>query len=687
MIPGAVGQIRKRPGVWDAGDASISSEFTPENWSYRLIEEKGCCKVVQGIDDKIFVVYFSYNSDGINKWKQILRNARRPLILEQGDKILVFAAENETASDMLIVEERIVRIYSSNLSYYEFRADEEKWVLFDDGNSIKYDDKYVKTPIVMHGCDPLGGGTPFEGINLLSPWVTESFCVKKKTVIVNGEEVIQGETTFHLQGEVDADLLLEPEEEDSDVYRGEQLNDVFCVEVLVSCTVEEGDGETTKWVRRPFEDGGKTVDGYRASGNYLWLRPESNKDEEGNKIGTEHNNKIPPSPIEGQDNVRITYIRKGFRKAFYDLCAAKCATTYGVAGFKDRLFLGGGEFNNKIYYSEMENPYYIMESSHIDLEQGSQVMALSGIADHLVALTQKGIYFVSGQVSDGEGSLFATDALFTVGNLVPAPKPLNIGNVEVFGGELVYLSEDGVIAVTSKDQYSERYAEHRSATVDKKMLADRPRFMLGMGRFLLVFCESGICWLFDENQPNTEGDKPYAAHQYEGYRMDGFDADFAFIDEDGQLMMVKNNRHLKWTDGTKKEHYKDVNSTGEGTAIKAFWETPWILGTKFYLRKNFRRLGLLPDLLAGVDSVVRVEGKKNQEDWKILFDYDGALCSFDYDDIDYQFFTYATAPKNLDIKRKIRIKKATRFKLRFSNDLINKTLILNQWGLDYVQEE
>ena len=82
----------------------------------------------------------------------------------------------------------------------------------------------------------------------------------------------------------------------------------------------------------------------------------------------------------------------------------------------------------------------------------------------------------------------------------------------------------------------------------------------------------------------------------------------------------------------------------------------------------------------------KVEGRKNAEEWKLIWGYDGLLCSFGYHKIDYRLFTYAQSPGCPDIGEKIKIKKALCFKLRFTNDFFNQPFILREYGLDYVSE-
>ena len=667
MIPDAIGQIRKRPGVQIMGD-ELGCEI--------LQEIEGRCRVLgKNPFNGIGIPTLLYYDSGTSEYVELFSCWNDILLIPHGEKVFAFAwqfpatnaeyptgfgkvhGEDDYNSLFAVLEKDGAYIYTDDeIRYTYYTYEEEKW----GSGPTPADDPRLTVPRMFLGCKYTGGGTAHEPANLLNPWVVEEFCL-----------IGPLERVFVLND------LVTTETVEDDRIRGDDLNQYFKVEVLTEVPVsdEENSDTALEWVERSFA----AKDTYRVSKNWLWLPDFSS-----------------PTPQEGVDNLRITHRRAEFKARMNQLCKATCAAFYGVGGYKDRLFLG---VKNRIYYSELSDPLYIGDLNFIELDSEKKVEILSGIANNLAIITGDGVYFAAGQVSNGEDGLYATDALFTLSNRISAPAPISGSGAAVLGGEIVYLSKEGVIAVTSKDEYSERYAEHRSATINKKMLADGPRFLCSFGRYLLIFCKDDICWLLDENQPNTEGDKPYSAHQYEGYRMSGFGASCAYQSSDGRLIFAREGGLYEWKSGESADHYQDIVMEGaSGTedgrykttkAINAYWETPWITGTKFYLRKTFRRLGILLDPIKGIDMAIQVEGKKNDEDWKVLLNYDGRLCTLknDYSLIDYRFFSYSTEQGDPTIKKKIRIKKAVRFKLRFTNKIINQTLILNQCGLDYVQED
>lgn len=694
MIPDAAGEVCKRPGV------QFEKAITVGGTVVEVIDGKHL--ITLGIEnlyqyDKSSViwseqpVYRLWYYNGSEYINMAASASQKPLAIRYGSKTIVFCRNGGAFKDgteygaallgsliramVVVIDEGKAFAYDSDGRRWGYDASTNTFV---HERTISDDDDFLTTPIIVNGCNPSGGGNAYQKVNLLNPWVTESFCCKDDK-----------NALFYLNSVVSEST------DGNEKWRKDTIQYFFRVEVLVP--IEEGEGEHTqtvlKWSSRTFGEN----DAFRPSMNRLWLAPEDN-----GGCGTYEdsgNHWIGASPTEGEDNVRITHWRSDFEEKFVELCECVCGTTFGVGGYKDRLVIGGGnQQKNRIYYSEIENPFYIGDLNFIETEAGSSVMAVDGTDDALAILTDKGIYFSQATAQNNADDVLAvSDALFTVSAKIPAPAPINIGNTAVLGGEIVYLSAEGVIAVAYKEHFDTRFAEHRSALIDRVMLADQPQQLVSLGRFLMIRCAGGVWWLLDENQPNNEGDKPYSSHQYEGFRLTGMEADAAWAEGD-TLKLIKGTAQCQWMDGSLPEHYHDnyTDADANEKAITAWWETPYIYGSSFYRKKIFMKLGLLLGQLSYVDdngvasiadTAVLVEGKKNEEAWKVLWPYDGTLCSFDYGNIDYRLFTYASDPGCPDISRKIKIKKAQRFKLRFTNDFINQPFILREFGLDYVQED
>lgn len=673
MIPDASGEVRKRPGIQFTEETIGVSGTVLEIYPKRLIITETETTFNK---EKWFFTLYHYDNDNDNdtkKWIETTYTKKKPTIVPYGNKLIIFMTEGTFPYDnglfyggddtdlscaVGILDGKELHIYTSDSKKEVYGNEEERlkgWTA---------DDKYMKTPTTIVNGDPSGAGTPHEQINLLNPWVIESFCVTKE----------EGEHTFYLNDLADCGKS----QGRANGNESEMLN-WFRVWVRVLNESDE-DNENPDWAVRYSEDVYHAGDGYRPERNRIFFDRSKNKE----FYGAKEDCNIMPSYKDGEDNVRITYRRRNFREGFAEVCHCMCGGVYGVGGYKDRLFVGGSDLDdgkNIVYYSEMDQPLYIGALNYIHSEQGSEILALNGTGGSLAVLTDRGVSLVTGQASEGNEDSFVTDSIYTISTTIPAPKPIGYNNTATFGGEIVYLSEDGVIAIAAKDNYDERYAEHRSAMINRKMLADKPQKILNYGRYLLVFCAGGYCWLLDENQPSSAGDQPYSSHQYEGFRMDGFSFD-AFYVEDGVLKMIDtNNQIYYWTDGNEATDYSDYPDK----PIHAFWETPWIYGSNFYRKKRFSRLALLLGEANLGDYQFKVEGKKNDEtEWSTIWDYDGTFCTFDYGRVNYGLFTYRTTHACPDIVRKIKIKKALRFKLRFSNDKINQSFVLREFGLDYV---
>lgn len=703
MMPQAAGEVCKRPGV------QYERELPVESFVHGLEERVeaviGGKHIITAKTEDFFItakdvitttvyrIYAAYN-DAVFYITAAAGN--RPVAIRQGDEYVIFAANSaEIRAHEFYVEDGgglinkggvMVFLGESSAIAYTSEGIRTTYDLATGSFSayavIEPDDDRLTTPIIVAGADNLGGGTPFKKVNLLSPWVTEGFCCK-------GEQA----SVFYLNARA-SDIT-----DYSVVWTDiDTLNEEFKVEVMIA--VQEGEGdqkqEVIRWVERALAQG----DRFRPAANRLFLAPENNTNGSyinpetgetvtGVNVGTGTDGWIGASPIEGEDNVRITHRRPAFSESFIQLCAAACGTSFGVGGYKDRLFIAGGELGNRIYYAELENPFYIGDLNYIETEPGNTVMAIDGTDDAMAILTNGGIYFASAQTTEStDTALQVSDAVFTISTKIQAPAPISVGNTAVLGNEIVYLSGRGVVAVSYKDQFDKRFAEYRSALIDRDMLKDAPTELIGFGRYLMIRCAGGVWWLLDENQPSGGGNRPYASHQYEGWRLTGMEADAAWVDGES-LKIAKGTVICGWKKGTTAEEFHDQYGAdvSTGMAITAWWETPYIYGSQFYKNKIFLRLGVLLGSIDGTNTAILVEGKKNAEDWKTLWVYDGKMSAFNYANMDYRLFTYLSDPGNPNLSGKIRIKKANRFKLRFSNDLYDQPFILREFGLDYVEEE
>ena len=700
MMPYAVGEVGKRPGVQQIGDNDESNAADLIN-THAFPNVKAVYKkaVVYWFDDGEDSPLTGYHiavllENGADQtWLEpVNRVEKMPTIIECGNTTYIFIYSETWTSVtctysgngikakavVLKVCGNTAEIYTDPYSGYDSIGPTYTKCVFDGTNIARSGGIFMPNdpPIVAQGCNPSNAsGFPYKAANMLNPYVMETFCIKE------GAASIFHLNTKGLPAEVLRDVFGLESDPGLDYYRynGSKIQNFFKVQVF--CVSSDGE---LKWMDRPFVE----EDGYNPSNNTLYLSPAGNVSAGITSLWSEdggNKNKLGTTPIDGEDNVKITLMHADAYDFFVKICSATMLCEYGVGGHKDRLIVAGGLLGTEIYYSEMNDFLHIPQINFIDPGAGNEILALDGTTDVLTVLTDKGVYLGSASAIDTTDSAgYVRDAVITISNRIPAPKPKNGGRTAILGGEVVYLSTEGVIAVASKENYAARYAEHRSAMIDREMLKDDPRELISLGRFLMIRCANGVWWLLDENQPNSEGDKPYASHQYEGWRLTGMPCDSAFA-ENGRLYIVKDGIVYRWTDGTQASHFHDEYD-GNKTAISAWWEIPWIFGSTIYKNKIFQRLGILLGQIAGADTSVKIEGKKNDEEWSTLWDYDGSLCTFGYDKMDYSLFTYSGKAGNPNQSRKIKIKKAKQFKLRFINDYMDQPLILREYGLDYVQE-
>lgn len=461
------------------------------------------------------------------------------------------------------------------------------------------------------------------------------------------------------------------------------------------CEQYQGDGTSTEY---PLSFAPKTYESPKAfilSENGEWKESKVSFSE--NKISFET---APSKPvITGEDNVKIYYCREsesGVKKM--SNCTIAC--NYGVAGYKDRLWLtGNDDKKNYVFYSAMDDYTYFPETSYLTFgDEGTEIKMLSGQDSNLAVFTSDKCYLVSGTANSEIDEQFESDALFTVSHIFESIDPVKNTRPIVFNNEVVYLSKSGLAAITPSNVLDERCAQIRSERANYWLLQeDIENAKMCVCKDFLVFMpgNSKRIYLFDGIQYSATASKPTSYRQYEGYiwQSHGFGADHIWSCGD-KLYLYKDGciYYLPVSEASHNEDYTDkfiLHGNEENQPVCAVWETPNIYGNTFYAKKSFARLGILlrkslsPNDNKEINTSVKVLFKKNNEPWKLLKDYSGEQTIFRYDYINYDLFSYRDTGKTYDMNEKIKIKKAQSLKLRFENDIAGMPLFLQAFGLEY----
>ena len=418
-----------------------------------------------------------------------------------------------------------------------------------------------------------------------------------------------------------------------------------------------------------------------ASGD--WVTKVENTDFTVNRTdGTITFNTAPgQTPLTGEDNVKITAYRT---VSGYADKIKKCTigTLYGMKGGKDRLFVSGNpDFINYDWHSEQFNYTYFPDTSYSRL--GSDASAIVGytiISNHLATHKdevdrEQNIIMRTGTVDSNNNEIF------TITNSVQGAGAIAPYAFAYMQTEPLFLTREGVFAVTAQDITGEKYSQNRSFYINGKLLEESNL----EDAYACVYndnywlCINGVAYILDGLQPTvTDKSAPYSTRQYSGFYRTNVPAhimwtrknELFFGTEDGRICVF-------YTDKESLANYND-----DGEPIVAIWESTDIDGELFYKNKTLRYIAVR------VDSAIRTSMSLyvlNRGFWEFV-KYDNAFARYlMFSQIRFSRFSFSCDKTQKIFKTKLRIKKVDKFRLRIISDELNEPFGLNNIAMEFVE--
>lgn len=524
----------------------------------------------------------------------------------------------------------------------------QKLFLLDGKNSYLYDyssnemdvigqdNAYI--PLVTISKSPTGGGTSFEPLNLLQPGFYEQFICR--------------------QGVEDEDTA-------KDFYMS--FNN------LDNATVRAWVLDSNGIWREKYEDIDFTVIRYEGQIHFV-TAPGA-------------------TPISGEDNVKILAYRTvdGYADRI-----KKCTfgTLFGVNGASDRLFLSGNpDYPNYDWYSEQYDPTYFPDTGYSAL--GVEISAIVGysLVNNYLA-THKDDNEPSQSVFIREGDLVKRTVTTSVGTSVeisePAFKlintlqgasaltPYTFGYLQT---EPLFLTKSGVFALTTQDITGDKYGQDRSfylngALMSENGLEDAYSCVYDNMYYLAV---NNKVYLLDGLQATrTDRSDPYSTRQYVGFLWNNIPAVILWTDEEYLFFGT--------ADGKVCRFHKDVDAlesyNDDGFPIDAWWETPDLDGKLFYKNKTFRYYAAR--LMSALATSVKMWTMKAGA-WTLIKTDNQTGRYFDFENIDFEKFTFSTDQTEKVVHTKIKVKKADKARFKLENDALNEPFGLFNIALEYVE--
>lgn len=480
------------------------------------------------------------------------------------------------------------------------------------------EDAYI--PMLTISKNPDGGGTSYEDLNLLQPGFTESFLGKAS---------------------------------------------------VTSYSLSFGDLDDT------------TVTAQVLSSNGTWVDKVEGTDFSVNRsTGVVTFNAAPgASPVTGEDNVKITAY-KTFEGYADKINKCTFGTLYGVGGGNDRLFLSGNpDFVNYDWFSAQYDPTYFADTSYSRLgSDGSAIVGYTVISGYLA--THKDDLEREQNIIMRDGSTSSNGITsFRVYNTIQGAGAIATDSFASLQTEPLFLTDQGIFAVTSQDVTGEKYAQNRSFYLNGKLLEESnlENAYACVFKDMYWLCVNDKCYILDGLQPvRTDESMPYATRQYCGFYRTNVPANIMWV-KDNMLWFGTNDGRICrfYTDKYALESYND-----DGEPIECTWETPDIDGKLFYKNKTLKYLALrIESAIATSVSIWAM----NRGLWEHIKDDSITARYLKFSQLIFSKFTFSSDETQKIIRTKLRVKKVDKFRLKFVNDALNEPFGLYDIGLEFVE--
>ena len=399
------------------------------------------------------------------------------------------------------------------------------------------------------------------------------------------------------------------------------------------------------------------------------------------------------SPSEGHDNVKIRACKtfEGYQDRIN-----KCTVgaLYGVNGSLDSLFLSGNpDYLNYDWHSKANEPTYFKDTAYATLgSSSSAIVGYSIINNYLAA--HKDRYERDQNIILREGDLVDNQPAFRIINTLQGAGAVAPFSFAYLATEPLFLTEQGIYAVTAQDITGEKYAQDRSFFLNGRLLQEenlKDAYAITYNDMYLL-CINDVVYILDGLQPiRTDRAEPYATRQYAGFYRTNVPARVMWEDggrlffgtDDGKVCRFFNDKYSN-------ESYND-----NGEVIEANWETPDIIGKVFFKNKTLRHIAIKLDssistsvniyvMNRGLYNFVKTEGRL-RELWDFVGTDNTRARFLSFANLIFSRFTFSNDQTQHTLPTKVRVKKVDKFRLKLTNDQLNEPFGLFDIGFEYVE--
>ena len=372
--------------------------------------------------------------------------------------------------------------------------------------------------------------------------------------------------------------------------------------------------------------------------------------------------------VAGQDNVFVTYTKtvEGYADRIN-----KCtiADLYGLGG-SNRVFLSGNpDYKAYDWYSDIFRPNYFPDLNYsIVGTSDTKVMGYQRLGKYQIILKEDNqqdstVFQRFGTLHD-DGSV-----TFSVEQGVAGIGAVSKYCFGMLADEPLFLSRQGVQAITSNNILAERTIRNRSFFVDSYLTKEGnlQNAVACEWNGYYVLCVNSVAYVLDgKNKAYKERSTVANDYTYECYYWTNIPA-ICLLSVNGELYFgTEDGKICKFnTDVDNMSKYND-----DGKAIVASWATKNDDDNAPHLYKSMTKKGCLVTIKPYARSSGTIYVMKDGNPRQKL--RSGTMDILDWDDVDFDRFTFNTNDSPQDIFFKKKVKKYKRLQIIVENDALNE---------------
>ncbi len=395
------------------------------------------------------------------------------------------------------------------------------------------------------------------------------------------------------------------------------------------------------------------------------------------------------SPAEGHDSVEIT-ASKNMDEQRTKITKCDIMITYGEYGSGARLFVSGSpKYKNRDFWSGLNDPTYFSDLSYSILgEDDSRIVGYSIVGSRIAAHKSGN----NGSVYVREGAIISErDELnnrvdtfaFRTGNVITGRGAIAPKSFIATDNEPLFLTANGVFALTPSDVTGERYFQSRSFYINPRLLAE-PNLQDAYAcvyKDFYFLAVNGHCYLLDLLQRRYERSEPYSNFQYECFWLTNIPARMVWV-KDGSLFFGTSDGKVCqfYNDVSVSESYNDSVDGIEKKPIYCCWETPGIDGGAFFINKNFKffSVRLSSALATSARGLFSSRGK-----WYEFLNDSNSARFFSWAHINWGKWSWSSDQSPKVISRRLNIRNADSARFRLENGELNEPFGIEDLAIEF----